>query len=526
MPAPKTSPGLPLPLRPRPPLPAGPFLVAGLGRAGRAAIEALKARAGPEPILAWDTDTRRPMQRLRRALEADGVVVSLGPLPSGVARRARTVIKSPGLAPTGELILRAPERGQTVLDELELGWRLTRAPVIGITGTNGKSTVVGLVAAILAGAGQRIAAAGNTMFGPPLSALAGVELDAIVCEVSSFQLEGCPGMLPEIAALTNLSHEHLGRHGTMQRYGEVKRSMFRRGNDVVTRAVLDLDDQLGSALRAELTATGTRVRAIGVGVEADYQLCRAVWDLWQADLALNTPSGPLHARTRLPGIHNARNYAIALAISDLMGISRDVALPAAAAFPGVPGRFEHVARGQPFSVIVDYASTVDGLTQFLTAVRAGMTAGGRLRTVLGASGVAGSAMKQIGATARRLSDDLVLTTAPALNRPPMVALRSLKSGAQSTNGARLEVVLDRRRAIGAAVRQSSAEDTVVVLGRGSEQYLAADPHGAPIAFDDRVVAAAVLSELGWDEAPGQPSPRPLTVPGRSGRPEQRSFPSR
>src|ERR1019366_9498512 len=90
--------------RPRPPLPAGPFLVAGLGRAGRAAVEALKAGAGAEHIVAWDADTRPPMQRLRRKLEADGVSVSLGPLPTRLALRARTVIKSPGLAPTHELV--------------------------------------------------------------------------------------------------------------------------------------------------------------------------------------------------------------------------------------------------------------------------------------------------------------------------------------------------------------------------------------------------------------------------------------
>ena len=142
-----------------------------------------------------------------------------------------------------------------------------------------------------------------------------------------------------------------------------------------------------------------------------------------------------------------------------------------------------------------------------------MRKGGRPRTVLGVSGVAGSAMKRMGAAARRLSDDLVLTTAPYLKRPPLLVLRALKSGAQSTNGARLEVVLDRRQAIAAAVGRALEGDTVVVVGRGSEQYLAPDPDGPPIAFDDRVVAAGLLSELGWDEHPGPLALRPLTTPG-------------
>ncbi len=476
-------------------------------------MAALTAHAGDEHIVAWDADTAPPMQRLRRKLEADGVSVSLGPLPPRLARRVRTVIKSPGLAPSHELVERAPERGQTVLDELELGWRLSRVPMIGVTGTNGKSTVVGLVAEILAAAGHRTAVAGNTMFGPPLSALAALDLDAIVCEVSSYQLEGCEWMLPEIAALTNLTPEHLGRHRTMQRYGEVKRSMFCRGPQVAPRAVLDLDDELGSALGRELARAGGQVRSIGVGVEADYQLRGATWDLCQADLALDTPTGPLWTSTRLPGAHNARNYAIALAISDLIAVPRDLALGAAAAFPGVPGRFEHVSMGQPFHVIVDYGCTEDGLRQFLSAVRAGMRTGGRLRTVLGVSGVAGSGMKRMGATARRLSDDLVLTTAPYLKRPPLLVLRALKSGAQSTDGAALEVVLDRREAIAAAVGRAAEGDAVVIVGRGSEQYLVADPHGPPIAFDDRLVAAAVLGEFGWGADQQAPAPRPLTAPG-------------
>lgn len=500
--------------RPRPPLPGGPYLVAGLGRAGRAAVAALEATSSGESIVAWDADTRPPMQRLRRELEADGIRVSLGAMPTRVARAARTVIKSPGLAPSHELIARAPERGQLVLDELELGWRLSRAPMVGVTGTNGKSTVVALVAGILGAAGHRTEMAGNTMFGPPLSALAGAELDSIVCEISSYQLEGCARLLPEIAALTNLSRDHLGRHHTMERYGEVKASLFRRGDEVVGAAVVDRDDRLGSFLGPELTEAGARVRGIGAGEDADYQLRGAIWDLWQAELALATPTGAVRALTRLPGAHNSRNVALALAIADLVGIPREVSLPALAAFRGVPGRFEHVSAGQPFAVIVDYGCTEDGLQQFLAAVRAGMTTRGRLRAVLGVSGIAGSPMKRIGAAARRLSDELLLTTAPFLDRPPLLVLRALKRGAQSSNGARLEIVLDRRRAIETAIGRAAEGDVVVIIGRGAEQYLAADPHGPPVAFDDRVVAADVLRELGWDRSgPLEPAP-PIKAPGR------------
>ena len=134
-----------LPWTPRAPLPEPPFLVAGLGRAGRSAVRVLRDIFGPELVSAWDADTNAGMQRVRRDLEANGIRTSLAPR---VNRRevdfARTVVKSPGIAFSSQIIDRARSRGRLVIDELELGWRLTRTPVLAVTGTNGKSTVSGL----------------------------------------------------------------------------------------------------------------------------------------------------------------------------------------------------------------------------------------------------------------------------------------------------------------------------------------------------------------------------------------------
>jgi UDP-N-acetylmuramoylalanine-D-glutamate ligase len=128
---------------PRPPIPRGPFLVAGLGRAGQAAVQALSRRqaAGPPQIFAWDSDTNRQMRRLASRLERAGVSTWLGNPPNlGKDVRARTVLKSPGISFDVPLLEQARELGLEVLDELELGWRLSRAPMLAVTARRSRST--------------------------------------------------------------------------------------------------------------------------------------------------------------------------------------------------------------------------------------------------------------------------------------------------------------------------------------------------------------------------------------------------
>jgi hypothetical protein len=186
----------------------------GTGTGGPSrAVQALCQAVGPELVWAWEADTGRLARRLRRQLEAGGVRTWLGPPPApSQVCRARTAVKSPGIPFEAPLIMSAAALGLEVLDELELGWRVSRVRMIAVTGTNGKSTVAGLTAGVLAAAGFRVQLAGNTEFGPPLSA-AGQSLDWIVSEASSFQLEGSDRLLPEIAVFTNLTPEHLAGTG-------------------------------------------------------------------------------------------------------------------------------------------------------------------------------------------------------------------------------------------------------------------------------------------------------------------------
>jgi UDP-N-acetylmuramoylalanine--D-glutamate ligase len=420
-------------------------------------------------VLASDRYPNKVPKRVRRALEAAGVRIHLGSqgrvldLPPA----PRTLVKSPGIPIDAPVLQQARERGVEVLDELELGWRLNPTPMIAVTGTNGKTTTATLAAAVLARTGLRVSLAGNADTAPPLSALR-EDLDLIVCEVSSFQLEGCPSLLPEVAVFTNLSHDHLPRHGTMRRYGEIKRSLFMKAGETVQLAVVDTVDDFGRELADEVERAGGRVARVGIGHEADYRIRDARWDLRTAEVELSTPGGPLTMETRLPGHHNARNVAAVVALGDLLDVDRTVLTEVLARHPGAPGRFEHLDCGQDHEVILDTASSPAATKQFLSAVRAGMDPGARLHVVLGLLGAPDPAQRDaIGRVARTLCDRLVLTAGSFRSNPSLRTLEGLINGARRVPGAELAIVPDRTEAIENVVRGALPGDVVSILGRGN-----------------------------------------------------------
>jgi UDP-N-acetylmuramoyl-L-alanyl-D-glutamate--2,6-diaminopimelate ligase len=422
-------------------------------------------------------------------------------------RRIRTIVKSPGIPFDAPAIQRARAVGAVVLDELELGWRLGSAPIVGVTGTNGKSTVAALIASLLSASGTSVELAGNTEFGPPLS-VASVDRDWIVCEVSSYQLEGCPELVPEIAVLTNLSSEHLGRHRTMDIYGQIKRRLFVRNGATVAQAVVGVDDEFGRSLADDLQRRGTHVCRVGISRGSDYRIDAASWGLRNAAIRLRTPGGSVELQTALPGLYNAHNVAAALAAADLLGVKRDISAATIRRFPGVPGRFEHVGAGQQFNVIIDFAHTPDGLEQFLRAVRVGMKREARLIVLLSSFGRPGSAIHQMGRIGRELADRLVLTTSAFCGLAPVPPLEALLRGARETFGERIDVILDRRRAIKHALRMAAPGDVVAIPGRGAMPHLTYD-RGRPLEFDDRHVTAEILNQLiGRAEAQRKRIPRP------------------
>ncbi len=242
---------------PRPALPDGPWLIVGRGKAGQAAAGLL---AGRGPVSLWE----EPEVRADGAPAPDGValVPEIDPRAALERLAPATVIKSPGVPPDQPILAAARERGIEIMDELELGWRAVDRPIVGVTGTNGKSTTCALIHGALAAAGDDVAIAGNTDDGPALSSLAPDPPDRVVLEASSFQLEFCPSLLADVAVLTNVTRDHLHRHGDMDAYAAAKARMFVRGDRVAPAVVVNADDPLrrgaGRALRGARGPGGPR----------------------------------------------------------------------------------------------------------------------------------------------------------------------------------------------------------------------------------------------------------------------------
>lgn len=483
-----------LPLERRPAIPAGPYVVAGVGRAGMAAVEALRRRAGSTDLIAVDRQTAIP-RRVRRRLEALGVETYLGPHSERVefGLAPRTLIKSPGIAFENPMIALAQHSDMVVLDELELGWRLNRAPVLAVTGTNGKTTVATLAAAVLSASNHTVRLAGNTQFGPPLSALdPGVEW--IVCEVSSFQLEGCPAFLPDIALFTNLTRDHLARHRTMWRYAELKRRMFIRGDRTAAIAIIDVADAFGRVLAEDVENRGGRVIRVGFDNSADYVIERASWDLRSSRLKLCTPGGALLLETQLPGLHNARNVALAVALGDLFEVESTDLVETIAAQPPPPARLECLELGQRHDLILDCAASPAAVEACMRSVRAGMHPDGRLHTVLGVVGSPDPAhLHALGYAAGSLSDKLSLTAGSLRpNNPPLHTIEALAAGARDGSRATVQIVPRRRDAMRCALLTAAPCDVVIVLGRGDLTEPVSERR-----LDDRIVLRELTATCGF-----------------------------
>ncbi len=387
------------------------YLVVGLGRAGEAAAQRLAADRSRPRVLVWDAARTPATEARARRLRAQGVEIWLGGDGAQLPRldRPLTVIKSPGISFDIPLLRSIRTAGHQVIDELEFGWGRCPRPVAAVTGTNGKSTTSALVAAVLGAAGHRVALAGNTEFGPPLSAAP--ECDWVVCEVSSFQLEGSPTFRPKVAIFTNLTPEHLDRHGSMERYGAAKARMFAGPDGTAGMSVINIDDRFGRELAGLVARAGGRLITYGEAPGADARIEDARWDLRRAVVRVRLGGVTTEVQTQLPGAHNAHNVAAALAVAHGLGLPSTEVHRALSTISAPPGRWQVIDEGQPFTVIVDYAHTPDGIAQVLGAMRAATRSqgGGRVRTVFGAVGLADAVKARDSALAlSQHCDELVL----------------------------------------------------------------------------------------------------------------------
>ncbi|MGH3132175.1 MAG: Mur ligase family protein [Gaiellaceae bacterium] len=296
-------------------------LVVGLARSGRSAADALLA-SGAE-VVGYDRDEALDVGRLR----ALGVEVHLGreeeTLQTLIEGGIDLVVKSPGVPGETPLVAGVRDRAVPVWSEIELGARLLPNPLIGVTGTNGKTTTSELLGAIFRAAGRPVEVAGNV--GRPLTSLAG-SVDArtwIVCELSSFQLEDVETLKPTIAVLLNLEPDHLDRHGTFEWYTDIKLRIFELQTEDDTAVVpRGLDPIPGGARRLEFNA-----------------------------------DDPLPAEPAIPGAHNRENAAAATVAARAAGVEDAAIAAALRSFRGVPHRIEDVGTVRGVRYVNDSKAT-------------------------------------------------------------------------------------------------------------------------------------------------------------------------
>ena len=474
----------------RPALPPAPYLVVGLGRAGTAVASALAGRVGSAAVRVWDCENGTRQAKPAASLRALGVEVRLGGDGLDLLGGVGTVVKSPGVPPWIPVLATAVRCGIEVVDEFDVGWRLVPAPTFAVTGTNGKSTVAALSVAVLAAHGLDPVLAGNTVYGPPLSALsAGRPPRSVVAEVSSYQAEGSPALVADAAVFTNLTPDHLDRYGTIEAYGDAKRKLFVRGERTVPLAVLNADDSLGREIGEEVEARGGRVLRYGKGADADYRIGSWSWREGETEAEVSAPRGSAELRLRLAGAHHLANATAVLALADELELPREVTLAALSRAAPLPGRCELLDVDCPYEVMADRCYTPDSVTKSLQLARSLVEPrGGRLLVVLGLIGGGGPTVgRKVGAEARRRSDHLILSGVSYRGEPRLVTLEQLVLGAREADGGPFETFVDRRRAVSRALELARPGDFVAILGRGAVEREATDARGGFRWLDDRQV---------------------------------------
>jgi UDP-N-acetylmuramoylalanine--D-glutamate ligase len=324
-------------------------VVVGLGKTGASCLRYLSKRG----IRASATDTRRtPPGLAELGGLANSLDLRLGGFDLSLLDGASQVLMSPGVSLEEPIARAARDRGIEVLGDVELFARNVRAPVIGVTGTNGKSTVTSLVAHMAAAAGRSVLAGGNLGV-PALDLLEQPTPDLYVLELSSYQLETTSSLQLKAAVVLNVTADHLDRYPSMAAYARAKSRIFAKAATVV----LNTDDPLVSAM-----PRGDAVRTVTFSIErpdADFSLLRTGGG---TRLAHHGAALLDTGRMKISGLHNAANALAALALGDAVGLPMPAMLEALESFPGLPHRSEWIADVAGVRYIDDSKGTNVGAT--------------------------------------------------------------------------------------------------------------------------------------------------------------------
>jgi UDP-N-acetylmuramoyl-L-alanyl-D-glutamate--2,6-diaminopimelate ligase len=439
-------------------------------------------------------------------------------VPDAIARGAALVVTEgaplPGLG-VAQVVVPSAREAVSLLGDAWHGHPSKTMTLVGITGTNGKTTTSYLVEALLQACSLRTGVLGTiryvggttamdaTQTTPDALQLGGLlarmrddGVRGVAMEVSSHALAQAraDALAFDVAVFTNLTQDHLDFHGTFDEYRRAKRRLFellRHSPKPRRTAVVNADDPAG---RAMVEGLSLDVLRFGLGDGADVRALEHASSLDGIRMTVRTPAGTLTLRSPLIGEHNVMNLLGAIGVGLALGLTPEAIATTLADVGAVPGRFEQVKAGQPFLVVVDYAHTPDALERVLTTAR--KLTSGRLGVVFGCGGDRDRGKRPImGGIAARLCDQVWVTSDNPRSERPGAIIDEIVAGIRETGAAAERYVTepDRGSAIRAALTWARRGDAVVIAGKGHETYQIVGSD--VLSFDDREVARQVLGPL-------------------------------
>jgi UDP-N-acetylmuramoyl-L-alanyl-D-glutamate--2,6-diaminopimelate ligase len=414
------------------------------------------------------------------------------------------VVERPLDVPVPQLVVPDARTAMALASDEFFGRPTDELQVAGVTGTNGKTTTVFVLYSVLAAAGRS-----PGMLGTVESRVGGERRPAVRTTAEAIDLQrsframleagdrSCAmeatshgselgrllGVRFQVLVFTNLTQDHLDFHGTMERYFDAKRRLF-TDVDPPPPAVINVGDAYGRRLANELQQRGGPLVTFGLVEDADVRA-----DELEATAAgIRFRSGGLELRSRLRGRFNVENLLGVVAAARVLGVDDDAIAEGIFAAAGVPGRFEAVDEGQPFTVLVDYAHTPDSLENVLRSAREVTT--NRLICVFGCGGDRDRGKRPVmGRLARELADVAIVTSDNPRSEDPLAIIEEIVAGSDG-----FEIEPDRRAAITQAIELAEPGDVVLIAGKGHEQ--GQEAAGRTLPFDDREVAREALRRLG------------------------------
>jgi UDP-N-acetylmuramoyl-L-alanyl-D-glutamate--2,6-diaminopimelate ligase len=384
--------------------------------------------------------------------------------------------------------------------------------LVGVTGTNGKTTTTYLIDSIVRAAGHAAGLFGTIAYRTPRSNRVAtnttpesLELQSFLAEVRdaggtyavleasshALAMDRVWGCKFAVAVFTNLTRDHLDYHKTFEDYFAAKRRLLEgTGRGAPALAVVNTDDPYGKRLK------GLAARTLTYGLENGAEVTTRKFSLSFAGLEFTaqTPSGRLEVRSPLVGRINVYNILAAIGAALGLGIAREAIVAGIRSLGSVPGRFERIDQGQPFLLVVDYAHTDDALRNLIATARE-LNPAGRIITLFGCGGDRDRAKRPLmGEVAGNLSDLVVLTSDNPRSEDPLRIINDVVVGVQKTK-ARYVIEPDRAVAVERAIGEARSGDIVLLAGKGHETYQVL--RDRTIDFDDREVARRLLRLRGY-----------------------------